>query len=189
MDPSIIVGQLDGRADVRFNLGPWGTFTMADYGDRRSVDFISALGRTVRVGDQSGFPSGCVRFAAHQALGWCLLLDEEGRAVYWLDAAAMRLVTVATLRRWRLDNEGYDPGGLYRVRLVGIAGGILLDYECGCVVVNVGGALRWQQEFTCFSYCLGVREGVVWYEGNDWEGVPWEGRWGYRLHDGERVTP
>ena len=117
-----------------------------------------------------------------------MLVDEEGSDLLWVDGRTGRWRSIHTLARWRTGEESYDPGGMYHLARHGIDGGILVEYECGVVAINDDGTLRWSRTFTCFSAFLGLRHESVWFEGNMWEGVEWEGEWGYRLIDGERVT-
>lgn len=170
-------------------LGPWGVLEV----EGRAALLIrdSRTGVTERYATELLLQdANCVHYALDTELGCLLLLNAEGKYLLLLDLASRRLATVTTLARWRdPDDDSYDPGGLYRVRMFPAGGDVVIEYECGVLLVSMDGRVRWRREHTCFSTFAGIDSGVAWFEGGDEEGLDSDERWGYRLEDGSRVIP
>lgn len=108
-----------------------------------------------------------------------VLVGLRGRDVILADPRAGLLAVVGQLDRLDLSDT-YDPGGLERIRLVGLARKrVAILYEVGVAVLDLDSrSLLWQRTHGDIQATFqGVDEDVLWFEAEN-------GRFGLRLQHG-----
>jgi hypothetical protein len=106
-----------------------------------------------------------------------VLIGGAGRAAYCVDLADIRLYIAMNLYR-RID----DDYGLYHVRFIGRDDGVLVVYEGGIFYLDADMRCRWKVDHQYIDRIfVGIDDEIARYESEH------EGKWGYRLSDGERV--
>jgi hypothetical protein len=124
-------------------------------------------------------------YAWDRTNGRMIFAFEEGSYVYVLDIPELQLIKLTTLNRDYLnDPNQYNPGGLYRMKMIETSSALLIIYEGGIICLDLGEniGIRWRRDHQYFDWFFdSVRANVVWYTSEH------DGRWGYRLTDGTRL--
>ena len=104
-----------------------------------------------------------------------VLLNWAGRDVYALDGNSRDIYICASLHRGSQDPHT-------RTLLVEIGAELLIVYEYGLLLLDASRRVRWKVDHDYVDLLfVGVSDGAAWYESEN------EGRWGYRVVDGQRV--
>lgn len=108
-----------------------------------------------------------------------LVAGSEGRSLCLAEPGAGFVRCIGRMNRFELD--GYDPGGLQRLRFLCVGSdSVAVIYEVGMILVHLPSRrVAWHRNFEQLSTLyVGINAGIAWFEG-DFEKV------GFRLSDGE----